>query len=189
MASNVNSNHGIACNVRKNCAIFALIMTEAFIKFMGHDAGPLAQFVKYSISGGVATVVHMLVFHLAAWRLFPALESGDWAVKVLKLDTIHQDDCTRSRNSMYSNGIAFVFSNMAAYLLNVAFVFQSGRHHFVVEILLFYLVSGVSVVIGTALMGVLIRRFGMLTTYAFISNIFASLMINYAMRRFFIFAG
>jgi len=35
----------------------------------------------------------------------------------------------------------------------------------------------------------LIKRFGMLTTYAFGSNIFAALMINYAMRKFFIFKG
>jgi hypothetical protein len=38
-------------------------------------------------------------------------------------------------------------------------------------------------------MGVLIRRLGMLTTYAFTSNLFAGLMINYAMRKFFIFNG
>jgi hypothetical protein len=38
-------------------------------------------------------------------------------------------------------------------------------------------------------MGFLIRRFGMLTTYAFGSNIFTAVMINYVMRKFFIFDG
>jgi len=51
----------------------------------------------------------------------------------------------------------------------------------------FYLVSGVAIVIGTGLMGFLIRRFGILTTYAFGANVFAALMINYIMRKFFIF--
>jgi len=38
-------------------------------------------------------------------------------------------------------------------------------------------------------MGFLIRRYGMRTTYAFVTNIIAALMINYAMRKFFIFKG
>jgi hypothetical protein len=54
---------------------------------------------------------------------------------------------------------------------------------------MFYLASSAALVIGTALMGFLIRRCGTLTTYAFGSNIFASLMINYAARKFFIFNG
>ena len=76
-----------------------------------------------------------------------------------------------------------------AYLINIYWVFVPGRYHWVLEITLFYLVSGVAIVIGTSIMGVLIRRFGMLTTYAFASNLFAALMINYAMRKFFIFNG
>ena len=46
-----------------------------------------------------------------------------------------------------------------------------------------------SMIIGTVLMGFLIRRFGVLMTYAFGSNIFTALMINYAMRKYFIFNG
>ncbi len=58
-----------------------------------------------------------------------------------------------------------------------------------VEILFFYLVSGISTMIGTMLMGLLIRRFGLLTTYAFASNILAAVLINYVMRKYFIFLG
>jgi putative flippase GtrA len=128
-----------------------------------------------------------LGFHLAAWKLFFALQANDWFVRLLKLPIREVDDTTRSRNSMKANGMAFVISNLVAYLINIYWVFVPGRHHWIVEILLFYLVSGVAIVIGTALMGFLIRRFGMLTTYAFGANIFAALMINYAMRKFFIF--
>jgi len=149
----------------------------------------LSQFLRYAISGCVAVTTHILVFHLVAWRIFSALERDDWFVKLLKLPAPDLDDVTRSRNSMKANAIAFIVSNFVAYLINIYWVFVPGRHHWIVEIALFYLVSGVSIVIGTALMGFLIRRFGMLTTYAFGSNIFTALMINYAMRKFFIFKG
>jgi putative flippase GtrA len=86
-------------------------------------------------------------------------------------------------------GVAFVISNLVAYLINIYWVFVPGRYNWILEVGLFYLVSGVAIVIGTALMGILIRRFGMLTTYAFGSNVFVALMINYAMRKFFIFNG
>ena len=46
-----------------------------------------------------------------------------------------------------------------------------------------------SIALGTALMGFLIRRYGVRTTYAFLSNLVAALLINYAMRKFVIFNG
>lgn len=118
-----------------------------------------------------------------------ALQADDWVVRLLKLPVHELDDATRSRNSMMGNAIAFVISNFVAYVINIYWVFVPGRYYWVIEIALFYLVSGVAMVIGTALMGYLIRRFGMLTTYAFSANLFSALMINYAMRKFFIFNG
>ena len=158
-------------------------------QFMGRDASPLIQFIKYAIAGGIATAVHITVFHICAWKLFPALQEQDWAVKLLGLRVAPEDDRLRSRNSMIDNGIAFLFSNMTAYLVNIFWVFEPGRYHWLVEVGLFYAVSGVSVVIGTALMGWLIRRYGMTTTYAFITNLVSALLINYAMRRIVIFNG
>ena len=32
-------------------------------QFKGVEAGPLVQFVKYGISGGLATFVHIVIFH------------------------------------------------------------------------------------------------------------------------------
>jgi len=158
-------------------------------QFLGNEAGNLIQFVKYSIAGGIATLTHIIVFHLLAWKIFFALQEDDWFVKFFNLPIKELDDSTRSRNSMIGNGLAFVISNLVAYFINIYWVFVSGRHHWIVEIILFYLVSGVAIAIGTATMGLLIRRFGMLTTYAFGSNLVAALMINYAMRKFFIFNG
>ena len=158
-------------------------------QLLGSEAGNVLQFVKYAISGFIATSTHILVFHLVAWKLFFALQADDWFVKLLHLPIQELDDRTRSRNSMKGNGVAFIISNLVAYLINIYWVFVPGRYPWIVEIGLFYLVSGASIVIGTTLMGFLIRRFGMLTTYAFGANILAALMINYAMRKFFIFNG
>jgi len=156
---------------------------------LAKNSGNLAQFIKYSLSGGVATAVHVAIFHLVAWKAFFALQPEDWFVKLFHLPIAAVDDATRSRNSMLSNGAAFLFSNLVAYLLNIYWVFVPGRHHWLVEVGLFYLVSGTAIFIGTWMMGILIRRFGMLTTYAFCANLFAALLINYAMRKFFIFNG
>jgi putative flippase GtrA len=152
-------------------------------------SGNAIQFIKYAIGGCIATATNILVFHLVAWKLFFALQANDWFVKLLKLPVPKLDHATRSRNSMKANGCAFIVSNLVAYVINIYWVFVPGRYSWIVEITLFYVVSGTSMAMGTALMGFLIRRFGMLTTYAFGANIFTALMINYAMRKYFIFNG
>ena len=154
-----------------------------------NESSNLVQFVKYGISGGIATCTHIIFFHLAAWKMFFALEPDDWFVKIFNLPIHELDNSTRSRNSMKANAVAFLIANLVAYFINVYWVFVPGRYHWITEIALFYLVSAVALVIGTSIMGFLIRRFGILTTYAFGSNVFAGLMINYAMRKFFIFSG
>ena len=98
-------------------------------------------------------------------------------------------NATRSMNSMFSNATAFICSNMVAYLINILWVFTPGRHNRLMEIGLFYLVSGTSVFIGTVVMGALIRYLGVQTTFAFTVNIICSAMINYGIRKFYIFKG
>lgn len=153
------------------------------------DNENLIQFIKYALAGGLATVTHICIFHLVGWKMFPCLQAKDHFVRLLKLELAELSDQQRSKNSMWANTIAFLIANMVAYITNVLWVFKSGKHHIIIEILLFYAVSGVSVFLGTMLMGVLIRRFGMLTTYAFASNIFTAVMINYVLRKFVIFQG
>ena len=162
---------------------------DVIASFLSNDSNTLIQFIKYAISGCVATAIHIAIFHLVAWKVFIALQAEDWFVKVFNLRIQEADDATRSRNAMLSNTTAFLVSNLAAYLINIYWVFVPGRYHWIVEIALFYLVSGVAIAIGTFIMGGLIRRFGMLTSYAFTANLFAALMINYGMRKFFIFNG
>jgi hypothetical protein len=113
----------------------------------------LFQFIRYGISGCIAVSTHIVVFHLVAWKMFFALQPNDWFVKFLKLPVRELDNATRARNSMWANGIAFVVSNLVAYLINIYWVFVPGRYYWIIEIGLFYLVSGVAIIIGTLLMG------------------------------------
>ena len=147
------------------------------------------QFIKYALAGGLATLTHIVIFHLVGWKIFPSLQEKDPAVRFFRLTIREVNDYSRARNSMIGNSLAFLLSNMVAYVTNVIWVFQGGRHHIVIEILLFYAVSGISVFLGTMLMGILIKKLGLLTTYAFGANIFTAVMINYVVRKFFIFSG
>jgi len=156
---------------------------------MNFDNAALIQFIKYALAGGLATLTHIILFHLIAWKIFPSLQPNDHAVRFFRLTIKPVNVTTRARNSMIGNIIAFLIANMVAYITNILWVFQGGKYHWFLEILLFYAVSGISTFLGTILMGILIRRFGILTTYAFCSNIFTAVMINYVMRKFFIFYG
>ncbi len=133
--------------------------------------------------------MHIIIFYFVAWKIFPSLQEKDFVVVSLELTVTEVDLATRSVNSMLSNGVTFVFSNMVAYIINVFWVFKPGRHSRIIEIGLFYLVSVVSAVIGTSVMGFLINYYSIQTTYAFISSIVSSVMINYGMRKFYIFNG
>jgi putative flippase GtrA len=153
------------------------------------DNPAILQFIKYTLAGGLAAVTHITLFHLIGWKIFPALQEKDHVVRFFKMSIVPINDATRARNSMICNYIAFVISNMVAYIANVLWVFQGGKYHVIIEILLFYAVSGISTYLGTLLMIALIKRFGILTTYAFGSNMLTAVMINYTLRKFFIFTG
>ena len=80
---------------------------NAIASLLGNDSGNLLQFIKYAISGCIATATHITIFHLVAWKVFFALQPQDWFVKIFKLPIKELDDATRSRNSMLSNGDGF----------------------------------------------------------------------------------
>ncbi|HTS19282.1 MAG TPA: GtrA family protein [Verrucomicrobiae bacterium] len=164
-------------------------MPNLLAQFTGRQHSPLVQFIKYAIAGGIATIVNIVLFYACAFLLLPALDPTDAVAKLLHVNVSMLPVGVRARNSMIDNGVAFIFSNLTAYIINIFWVFESGRHSRVREILFFYLVSGVSFVIGTSLMGFLIHHFGLMTTIAFAANGVVSLLINYALRKYFIFKG
>ena len=158
-------------------------------QFKGRDHSPLVQFIKYGICGGAATGVHILIFYFCAVNILPALGATDPAVRWFHFNVMPIADEVRKWHALVDNVIAFLFSNLTAYGLNILWVFERGRHHWLLEIGLFYAVSGVSMVVGSVLQTWLIGHHGLSTTAAFGANIVASLMINYALRKFVIFKG
>jgi putative flippase GtrA len=164
-------------------------MQDIIAQFTSSDAGPVIQFIKYAIAGGVATFVDIVVFYTLAWKVFPALNADDVVVRILKLSIKPVDELTRSRRFVIITAIAFFFSNLTAYLINVAWVFEAGRHAWWIEIGLFYAVSGISIVLGTFLGWVMIRFMHLSTTSSYIGKMIAALLINFVCRKFFIFKG
>ncbi len=165
---------------------------EQIRRFNSHDAHPALQFIKYGIAGGIASGVHLTVFYGCVWFLFPALTPDDPFVQVLgalgiEVATPAMSDIVRSNRTMAGNAVAFVFSNLVAYSINVLWVFRAGRHRRALEMLLFFGSSGLSSLIGTGLAGALVRWTGLATTYAFGCNIIAAVSINYAVRKYWIF--
>ena len=153
--------------------------------------GHALQFVKYGLSGGVATIVHLSVFYAMAIWVLPALTANDPVFRWLNMSgpATALDALVRAKRAALDNGTAFILSNLSAYILNALWVFKRGRHHWFVEIAMFYLVSGVSLLIGTIIQTWLIAHMGMTTTLAFGANMVTALLINYAMRKFVIFKG
>ncbi len=152
------------------------------------------QFIKYAISGVIATGVHLVVFYGITAGLWPALTSNDPAYPVLRwlggrAAPSALTDGERAVRALAANGVGFVISNFAAYLLNIWWVFTRGRHRWWVEIGLFYAVAGVSLLAGSALQTWLIAHAGVSTSTAFGANVVVSLVLNYGMRKFVIFKG
>lgn len=158
-------------------------------KILAPDSGPLIQFIKYVIAGGLSTGVSIIFFYTLGATLWPCLTEGDIVCRLLDLPTKILNDDIRGWNAVYCNIVSFTISNIIAYFLNVMFVFKRGRHTWWIEIGLFYLVSGIAAGVGTILMKILISNAGMMTSIAFCINIVTALLINYAVRRFFIFKG
>jgi putative flippase GtrA len=156
---------------------------------LSREAHPLVQFIKYGVVGGMATGVQILTFFLCGWFLFPCLTQDDIVVRLLGLTAPAMSASVRAWNAGFCNAIGFLFSNTFCYVLNRLFVFKPGRHHWVMEFLLFFAVSGISMVLGTAIQSFLITYQGIQTTFAFGANILCALLINYAMRKFVIFKG
>ena len=156
-------------------------------QFKGREHGHLVQFIKYGIAGGAATIVHTSIFFLMAWKVLPALTGDDPIAKFLNILPSRITDSLRARNAAINNAIAFMLSNFVVYIINITWVFEPGRHSRWKEIGMFYAVAGISVFLGIVLQSLLINFYGVRTTIAFGAMILVCLLINYFMRKYFIF--
>lgn len=145
-----------------------------------HDAHPSIQFLKYVVCGGMATLTTILVVAILSRYVFPA-------AKGMIVDGQVLDEELRKHNLLVNNAIAFPFSGIVGYILNVMFVFKAGRHSRGLEMFLFFFVAAVGFFPGLFVVDYLVGRFHVASTVAMVGFIITSFMVNYVFRKFVIF--
>ncbi len=160
-----------------------------------HDAlrdksNPYTQFAKYVFCGGISVVVDMAVFYLLAWLVFPCLKAGDPAMQILEWMGFSIRQVPPEiivRNYWIIKGFCFFASNATVYILNVLYVFESGKHRRHHEVLLFFSISLFVFLGGTWLGTALIKYANWYTTYAYLFVLALGVVSNYALRKFLVF--
>ena len=102
---------------------------------ISREVPALIQFCKYGLCGCIALLLHSVIVYSLGLTINPAI--GDHIPRELK-----------ETNAMRNNSIAFFPSNIAAYLLNAAFVFTPGLHRKSKEVILFFVISALSFIAG-----------------------------------------
>ena len=141
------------------------------------EAPATVQFGKYVVSGGVSTVVQLAIFTWLSHSYFPAHDY---------LDGPSLADSVKEKNAIISNLIAFPFSNLCAYLLNIWFVFTPGRHSKWFEFSLF---TGISLAsFGAGLLGgPFLISAGLNPWIAQFGFMIPSALVNFVCRKFLVF--
>ena len=151
-------------------------------RIRARNVPPLIQFALYGMCGGLATVVYLAVSIFCSYKVFPAMDG-------MTVDGAPITDALRAKNLLINNCIAFAVANVVAYVSNILFVFQTGRHHPFLEFLYFTAVSLVSFGISQIAGPWLVDHFGISTKVAMLTNVVASALLNYVFRKFFVFKG
>lgn len=140
------------------------------------EGSGIMQFGKYGVCG-VLSVVVLTIAWLFFSKWFPSeLSSG-------------LSDSVRAKNTLIANLLAFPISNIFAYITNVLFVFESGRHSRWMEFVMFSSVSLFSFLVGLLCGPLLIQMFGIPSWLSQIGLVVTSALVNFACRKFFIFKG
>ena len=162
-------------------------MKHLIIKLAANKEHPVLQFIKYGVCGVIATVVDMAIFYALALFVFPALSESDPVIRMLgDIARTAVDLAQVERNFVLNSAIAFVGSNLTAYALNAWLVFHSDKGSRHKELVLFFMVSGISIAIGIFLGWLLVRLTGE-ASYGYAMKVMASLLVNYVGRKFFVF--
>jgi putative flippase GtrA len=158
--------------------------------FMSRKDCPYTQFAKYVLCGGMSVVVDATLFYLLAWLVFPCLQVGDPMTRLLEGFgfTVRQVSAEIVvRNYWIIKCFCFFASNLTVYILNVLYVFESGKHRRHHEVLLFFSISLFVFLGGTWMGTLLIKTAGWHTTYAYIFVLALGVVTNYALRKFLVF--
>lgn len=164
-------------------------MTADIRRFLSTDSGPFAQFVKYGAIGVMSTLVQMAVFYALAATCLKCLAPDDWAVRLLRLPSVEIADALRSLRFAVDTAVGFALANVFCWLMNRAFVFKPGRYAWYKEFALFFGVAALAMGIATAVSWALIHAAGLMTTLAVFIEVLVSFLLNFFIRKYFIFKG
>lgn len=161
-----------------------------FYAFLLRKECPYSQLVKYVVCGGISVGVDAIAFYLMAWLIFPCLQVGDPAARLLTLLGFSVEPVSAEvmiRNYWIIKVICFFLSNGVVYVLNALYVFEGGRHRRGKEVVLFFIISAVVFLGGTTLGAVLIQRFGWQMTYTYGFMLALGIVANYLLRKTIVF--
>ena len=157
-------------------------------EFLHHKENPFVQFVKYVLSGGTAVAVDTLLFYLLAWLVFPCMRLSDPVARFIQMLGFEVHEATEDelkRNFLIIKGICFLVSNAVVYVLNILFVFESGRHRRPVEIALFFGFSLLQLVFIWIARVLIVA--GWEVTYSNLTMLAVGVVVNYFVRKFLVF--
>jgi len=164
-------------------------MRQALRRFLSHDSGPFAQFVKYGAIGVASTLVQMAVFYLLASTACRCLGPDDKAVAWLGLPSVDVSDAVRAFRFAVDTVVGFSAANVFCWQMNRMFVFRPGKFAWYKEFGMFFGAAAVAMALATGVSWVLIHWMGLQTTAAVLIEVVVSFMINFVVRKFFIFKG
>ena len=159
-------------------------------KILSHDCGPFWQFVKYGAIGVMATLVQTGVFYLLATTCLKCLGTNDLAVKYFGFVAADGlSDGVRAFRFSIATAAGFIVANVFCWLMNRWFVFRPGKFRWYVEFGIFFATSTVATVIALVVSSALIGWFGLMTTLAVLIEVVVSVLVNFFVRKFYIFKG
>lgn len=158
-------------------------------RFLSHDCGPFAQFVKYGAIGVASTCVQMLGFYILSATCLKCLAADDWAVRFAGLPSVEISDGMRAFRAGVATAAGFTVANVFCWLMNRAFVFKPGKFRWYAEFAMFFGAATIATVTALAVQSVLIKCFGMMTSAAVVIEVLVSFLVNFFVRKFFIFKG
>ena len=144
------------------------------------------QFLLYFLCGCIAASVDTIVFYSFAIYVLPAITEGDVVFRFLGGHISIADVEVQRRNFIYCSIIAFIFSNVSAYLLNIKYVFISKKTYWYREVVLFLCISLVSIFLGINA-GTIMLKLNAGTTLSYLIKLLTSLCFNFLGRKYLVF--
>lgn len=147
------------------------------------------QFAKYGVIGALATLIQLVAFYLMATMVLLCLKADDPMVLRCGFPAMAEpSEAVRTWYFVVDTAVGFTVANVFCWIMNRNLVFRPGRFHWLLELGMFFFVSGAAVLFGMLVGALVIWLFGLATTTAVVFEILSSLLINFFMRKYFIFS-